>query len=154
MELFTDITARCEALRQDMTLRKIYALTNENPGRVAAHYLEGDSEKSLTFAQYDAWVRAFAAHFSGALGAEKQSRFVAIQLDTCKEWYAVFWGLMQAGYNALLIDANLGDEMTAFMLKEGGGGLRQGRPCRLWPAGCPGAGSGHPHPGPCRHPSG
>ncbi|MDD4080561.1 MAG: aminotransferase class I/II-fold pyridoxal phosphate-dependent enzyme [Eubacteriales bacterium] len=120
MELFTDITARCEALRQDMTLKNIYALTNENPDRVAAHYLEGDEEKSITFARYDQWVRAFAAYFAKALGEKNLGRFVAIQLDTCKEWYSVFWGLVQAGYNALLIDANLNDEMTAFLLNEGG----------------------------------
>ena len=120
MELFTDITARCEALRGDMTLKKIYALTNENPSRVAAHYLDGDEEKSITFAQYETMVKSWSAFLSGALGKGNRGKFVAIQLETCKEWYAVFWGLVQAGYNPLLIDANLNDEMTAFMLKEGG----------------------------------
>ena len=97
MELFTDITARCEALRQDMTLKNIYALTNENPDRVAAHYLDGNEEKSITFGQYEGRVKAYAAYLSEALGADNRGRFVAIQLDTCKEWYAVFWGLVQAG---------------------------------------------------------
>ncbi len=120
MELFTDITGRCEALRGDMTLEKIYALTNENPGRVAAHYLEGDEEKTITFAQYDRMVASWAAFLSAAFGKENQGKFVALQLETCKEWYGVFWGLVQAGYNPLLIDANLNDEMTAFMLMEGG----------------------------------
>ena len=120
MELFTDITARCEALRQDMTLENIYALTNQNPDRIAAHYLEGNEEKSLTFAQYDKTVTSWAAFLGQALGEANRGRFVALQLETCKEWYAVFWGLVQAGYNPLLLDANLNDEMTAFMLKEGG----------------------------------
>ena len=120
MELFTDITARCEALRQDMTLENIYALTNQNPERIAAHYLEGNEEKSLTFAQYDKTVTSWAVFLGQALGEANRGRFVALQLETCKEWYAVFWGLVQAGYNPLLLDANLNDEMTAFMLKEGG----------------------------------
>ncbi len=70
MELFTDITARCEALRQDMTLENIYALTNQNPDRIAAHYLEGNEEKSLTFAQYDKTVTSWAAFLGQALGKQ------------------------------------------------------------------------------------
>ncbi len=120
MELITDITARCEALRQDKSLRNIYALTNQNPDRVAAHYLENDEEKTITFAQYGRMVGAWAAFLASAAGESKRGRFIAIQLDTCKEWYAVFWALVQAGYNPLLLDAGLNDEMTAFMLREGG----------------------------------
>lgn len=120
MELFTDITARCEALRRDMTLENIYALTNADPSRVAAHYLEGDEEKTITFAQYDRLIASWAAYLARAFGKEKQGLFVALQLDTCKEWYAVFWALVQAGYHPLLLDANLTDDMTAFMMKEGG----------------------------------
>ncbi|MGI6694687.1 MAG: aminotransferase class I/II-fold pyridoxal phosphate-dependent enzyme [Christensenellales bacterium] len=120
MELYTDITARCQALRKHMTLKNIYALINENPDRVAAHYLEGDEEKTITFRQYDRMVNSWSAYLLRTLGRDRLGKFVALQLDTCKEWYGVFWALVQAGYQPMLVDANLNDDMTAFMLKEGG----------------------------------
>jgi len=44
MVLSTDINARCEALRKDMTLRKVFELSCENADRIAAHWLEGNEE--------------------------------------------------------------------------------------------------------------
>lgn len=120
MELYTDIAARCQALRADMTLKNIYALINENPHRIAAHYLENDEEKAITFQQYDSMVKSWSVYLTEILGQERQGKFVVLQLDTCKEWYAVFWALVEAGYQPLLIDANLNDTMTTYLLKQGG----------------------------------
>ena len=120
MVLFTDIPARCQALRQDMTLEKIYSLTVENPERVAAHWLEGDQERSATFGDYDRLTKNYAAYLREALGEGNKGRFVAIQVDTCKEWFSMFWAVLQAGYNPVLLNAALSDEMTVHMLWEAG----------------------------------
>lgn len=120
MELFTDIVARCDALRGEMTFENIFRLTCENPERIAAHWLEGDTEHSLTFGEYQDMTRSYAAYLSKALGSGNKGKFVAIQVDTCKEWFPLFWGLVQAGFNPLLLNAGLSDEMTAFMLEEAG----------------------------------
>ncbi|HSK67847.1 MAG TPA: aminotransferase class I/II-fold pyridoxal phosphate-dependent enzyme [Candidatus Limnocylindria bacterium] len=120
MELYTYISARCEALREDMTLRRIFELSVENTDRVAAHWLEGDEEKNATFGELQAWTGAYAAHLRKAFGEHNVGRFAAIQVDTCKEWFALFWGMVQAGYNPLLLNATLGEEMTEHMLRQAG----------------------------------
>ena len=120
MVLFTDISARCEALRQDMTLEKIFQLTCENPERVAAHWLEGDEERFATFGDYKQKTEDYAQYLSQALGSKNRGRFVAIQVDTCKEWFSMFWAVLQSGYNPVLLNAGLNEEMTAHMLAEAG----------------------------------
>ena len=120
MELKTDISARCEALRQDMTLRRIFELTCENGERVAAHWLEGDQERSATFGELAQKAADYAQFLRKALKDKPVGQFFAIQVDTCREWFSMFWGLLQAGYNPLLLNAALSDEMTAYMLREAG----------------------------------
>ena len=50
----------------------------------------------------------------------KPDSYVVISMDTCKEWFPVFWGIIQAGYNALLVDVNLSDEMVNFQIAQSG----------------------------------
>ena len=118
MDYQTDIRARCQALRQDMTLRRIFELTCENKDRIAARWLENDEERSATFGDYAQMATNYASFLENALGTENRGRFAAIQVDTCKEWFSMFWGMVQAGYNPVLLDSGLSDEMTAFMLRE------------------------------------
>ncbi len=120
MVLSTDINARCEALRKDMTLRKVFELSCENADRIAAHWLEGNEERSATFGDFRRMSGDFAASLRKSLGEGNRGRFVGLQVDTCKEWFSMFWGLLQAGYNPLLLSASLNEEMTEFMLREAG----------------------------------
>ena len=120
MELMTDINARCEALRGDMTFKKIFELSCENKDRVAAHWLEADQERSATFGELRDKARDYGQFLRKALGEKNRGRFAAIQVDTCKEWFSLFWGLLQAGYNPLLLNATLNEEMTDHLLREAG----------------------------------
>ena len=120
MQLITDISARCEALRQQMTFEKIWELTCENPDRVAAHWLDGDVEKAATYGQLKEKARDYGQYLRDRLGETNRGRFVAIQVDTCREWTAMFWGLLQAGFNPVLLNSALGPDMTEYMLRESG----------------------------------
>ncbi len=115
-----DIVARCGELRSDKSLKHIYELTVSYGDAVAAVWLENGEEKHITYAQYEDMTRAYAAFLRSALGEEKQGAYVAISMDTCKEWFPTYWGLVQAGYNVLLLDASLSDEMTLYMLRQAG----------------------------------
>lgn len=114
----SDIAAKSQALRQDMSLQNLFRLTSDYGDRIAARYLEGDEEKSVTYAQYERLTCARAAYLRGAIGGQHAGRFVGIQMDTCPDWYSVFWGVIAAGYNALLIDFAFSDEMTAHILEQ------------------------------------
>ena len=110
-----DIAGHSGALRADQTLQTLYRIIIGYGNREAAVWLENGAEKTLTFTDYERLTRNYAAELRRAVGAEKGA-WVGIAMDTCKEWFPVFWGLLQAGYNALLLDASLSDEMTNYLL--------------------------------------
>ncbi len=114
----SEIEKNSQALRQDMTLENLFRITCAYGDQVAARYLEGDEEKSVTYAQYEKQSYARAAYLRATIGKENAGRFVGIQMDTCKDWYSVFWGVVAAGYNAILIDFAFSDDMTAYILEQ------------------------------------
>ncbi|NLB37959.1 MAG: AMP-binding protein, partial [Clostridiales bacterium] len=120
MNATIDIAARSQQLRENKTLQGIFDITCSDPALIAAHYLEGDEEKSITFGEYRTRAMDAAAFLQRALGSENRGRFVAIQMETSIHWFTVFWGLAAAGYQALLLDASLNDEMTRHMLAQAG----------------------------------
>jgi 8-amino-7-oxononanoate synthase/acyl carrier protein len=129
LKLTTDISARCEALRKNRTFQTIFDLTCENPERIAAHWLEGNEERSCTFGDYRQKTKDYAQYLLKELGGRNQGKFLAIQVDTCKEWFSMFWAVLYAGFNPVLLNATLSDDMTVHMLREAGacGVIFQGR---------------------------
>ncbi|NLI22698.1 MAG: aminotransferase class I/II-fold pyridoxal phosphate-dependent enzyme [Clostridiales bacterium] len=110
-----DVLRISNALRADMRLKTLYELICGYGDEVAALWLENGEEKSLTFTDYARQTRAYAACLRAEVGAEPGA-YVAISMDTCKEWFPVFWGVIQAGYNAILLDISLPDEMINYLL--------------------------------------
>jgi len=116
----SNVLARSEKLRGNMTLQNLFGLICEDGDKAAARYLEGNEEKTITFGQYRDRSFACAAFLEGALGEKNRGRFVGIQSDTCPEYFWLFWGVIAAGYNAVLMDFSLNDEMTAYILRQSG----------------------------------
>ena len=114
------IMERTAELMQNPCMENLYRMTMEHGDATAALWLENGQERSLTYAQVDRLARRYGAYFKGRLQEVPQGSFVGIAMDTCVEWLPAFWGIMMAGYNALLLDANLTPEMTAYMLGQGG----------------------------------
>ena len=120
MPYTTDIVGRSNQLRQDMTLKNLFTIICAEGNRPASHWLQGETDGLYTYGDLKQKSLDYAAYLRKRLGENSMGSFVAIQQDTCKEWFPLFWGLISSGYNALLLDANLSDEMTAYMLKEAG----------------------------------
>ena len=116
----SDILNRSAKLREKMTLENLFKIVCSSGDKVAARYLEGDEEKIITYAQYKHRSFAVAAHLRNIIGDRHRGAFVGIQLDTCPEWFSVFWGVIAAGYNAVLMDFSLNDEMTQYILSQAG----------------------------------
>lgn len=135
MSFDIDIIARSNALRQQKTLRRLFDITCSDGALTASRYLEGDEEKAITFAQYREMTMAYASFIQRAVGPENTGRFVAVQMDTSPQWFPVFWGIIAAGCQALLLDASLSDDMTAYMLREAGAPALIVRQRRRLPAG-------------------
>ena len=116
----SEVLARSEKLREKMTLQNLFEIISGEGDKVAARYLDGGEEKAITYAEYRERTFAAAALLRGALGEENKGKFIGIQADTCPEWFFLFWGVMAAGYNAVLMDFTLNDEMTAYILRQAG----------------------------------
>ena len=115
-----EILLRSKKLQQNMTLENLFSIACSNPEKVAARYREGNIDREINYAQYRAQALAAARHINILLGDEADGKFIAIQLDTCPEWFSVFWGVIASGHQALLLDATLSEEMTAYMLEQAG----------------------------------
>ena len=129
----SEVLARSEKLREKMTLQNLFHLICGDGSKVAARWLEKDEEKSVTFAEYEAKTYAVAAFLRSALGERYKGKFIGIQADTCPEWFYLFWGVMAAGYNAVLMDFTLSDEMTAYILGQAGAIAVIGKAARKLP---------------------
>ena len=108
--------ARESALLSDCkTLETLFTLTCAHGEDAAAIYLEDGVEKKITFDEYRAMADDYAAYLADGL---EPGGYVAISMDTCKEWFPTFWGVIRSGHDALLIDAALSDEMVRYLLKQ------------------------------------
>jgi len=111
---------RSKRLRDDMTLENLFELISEDKDKIAARYLDKDEEVTVTFGQYRERAFACGAMLRTALGEKNKGAFVGIQSDTCPEYFTLFWGVISAGYNAVLMDFSLNDEMTDYILGQSG----------------------------------
>ncbi|NLC32443.1 MAG: AMP-binding protein, partial [Clostridiales bacterium] len=115
-----DISHRSALLKGEMTLENLFHTTVSDGHLTAARWLDNDREQALTFAQYKEISYDYADYLQKAIGRERKGRFVAIQMETSYHWFPTFWGLVAAGYQVVLLDASLSDDMTDFMLGQAG----------------------------------
>ena len=124
-----------DALRKDMTLSNLFRLTCSYGDTPAALYLEDGKEVTITFTQYEQQAKAYAAYLIKHYGGGLKEKFAAIAMDTCPEWFPVFWGLILAGYNTVLLDFTLPEERMSHMLGQAGAVLLVTKTVRTLPKG-------------------
>lgn len=115
-----NVAEKSAALRADMRLQTLFEITCQYGDIEAAIELVDGEERAIHYGEYAKITANYAAYLQKTIGQHAKGAFVAISMDTCKEWFPTFWGVIQAGYNALLLDASLGDEMIAYLLKQAG----------------------------------
>ena len=114
-----DVKKFSDLLRANKTLKNLYDLISQYGETEAAIWLEDGAIKTLSYAEYIRQTKNYAAYLHANLDAKPDS-YVAISMDTSKEWFPTFWGVIQAGFNALLIDVNQTDDMVNFLLRQSG----------------------------------
>ena len=118
MSTFTyDIVRDCALLEKEKTFKNLYGLICAHGDVKAAMWLEGDEEKSLTFNELHQMTNNWAARLETIFG---NSGRVCISLDSCKEWFPLFWGLVRSGHDVLSLDASLPDKRVEEMMAECG----------------------------------
>ena len=113
------VELRSERLQQDMTLRGLYDILFENEDAPQALFLDQDQQKQVvTYGECRA--RALAAARTLRADGAQPGGYIALQLDTCPEWFALYWGIILSGANALLLDPSHSDDMTKYLMRQAG----------------------------------
>ena len=110
-----DIVRDCALLEKEKTFRNLYDLICAHGDVKAAVWLEGDEEKSLTFNQLKQQADNWSVALSKVFGTEGR---VCISLDSCKEWFPLFWGLIRSGHDILALDASMPDDKVEKLMTE------------------------------------
>ena len=110
------IERRSTALRAQPTLQRLYEILFEDENALQALYLDVSGlERTVTWGQ----CRQKALNAARRLNAENGSgHWIALSLDTCPEWLTMFFAIILSGNNALLLDPNAPQELTAYLLRQ------------------------------------
>ena len=90
----------CALLEQSKTLETLFRLTCGHGDADAALFLENGEEKRWSYRQYEAMTRQYAACLSRAFPGEG---YIALSVDTCKEWFPLFWGVILSGVTLIAV---------------------------------------------------
>ena len=101
-----DILQVSARLEGDKSLAALFDILREYGDTPSAVWLKGDKELSLSFAEMTRRADDFAAYLSSCT---PEGGWIAIAVDTCPNWPALFWGVIRSGHNALLLDASAAD---------------------------------------------
>lgn len=124
-----NVLAKCALLEKEKTFSNLYQLICRHGEVWAAMYLENGERKTISFKQQadttDVWTLFLADYFP-------EKGRVAISLDSSKDWFPLFWGLIRSGHDTLLLDPTFNDEKTAAMMKSANcEAIVSGRPRKL-----------------------
>ncbi len=110
------IERRSAALRAEPTLKRLYEIIFEDEAALQALYLDAAGiERRVTWGECRQRMLGIARRLSAENGSGK---WIALSLDTCPEWLPLFFGILLSGNNALLLDPNAPDELTAYLLRQ------------------------------------
>ncbi len=106
-------------LKENMNFGHLFEVLCLDKTRTFAIWLEGDEVKTYDYAHLENASFRCAANIS-ASDFGREGGWTGIAVDTCKEWPIIFWGLLAAGRNCLLLDPSLDDLGIFRLMKQAG----------------------------------
>ena len=113
----TSIQQVCARLDADKQWSAFFDIMRDYGDALCAVWLKEEKELSETFAEMTRRADDLAAYLTANT---PEGGWIAISVDTCHNWPALFWGVIRSGHNALLLDASASDDMTQSLLEEAG----------------------------------
>ncbi|NUM36033.1 MAG: aminotransferase class I/II-fold pyridoxal phosphate-dependent enzyme [Candidatus Brocadiae bacterium] len=104
-------------LQENCTFKHLFQIISENQDRVFAEYEENNQIKKITYSELTRLSKKVASKLYSLLGEKYRNQFVGIQMDNCPEWMMIFWGVIQSGYNPILLDFRSTEENLLHLLK-------------------------------------
>ncbi|MCR4562112.1 MAG: AMP-binding protein [Bacilli bacterium] len=107
---------------QDITLKDIYKklIARNKKNRCCLYFDEDGKMQDYDYERYDHLIRHLAPHIAGAFKDLAPGDLVALKIRNSPNWPLVFWAVLMAGFNLLLIDAKLPKENTENLLRQSG----------------------------------
>ena len=102
-------------LAESKTLATLFGILREYGDAPASLWLKGEQEMSRSYAEMTRRADDYAACLTSLA---PEGGWLAIAVDTCHEWPALFWGAIRSGHNVLLLDAAASDSMLQGLLDE------------------------------------
>ncbi len=110
---------KCALLEKNPTLQNFFELACEGRDLQAAVWLEDGEERAYTYGDLYARAHALAGRARSA-GFGEEGGWVGIAVDTCPDWPVIFWGLLAAGRQPVLLDPSLDDGPMEHLLVQSG----------------------------------
>ncbi len=107
-------------LQENLTFKHLFQIVCENKDRIFAEYEEENQIKKITYTELERLSQKVAGKLNSLLGEKYHNHFVGIQMDNCPEWVLLFWGLIQGGYNPILLDFRSSHENLLHLLNTSG----------------------------------
>jgi len=112
-----DIKRDCLKLSEDKSFKNLFELICAHGDIAAAEWIEDGQIRTLTFNEQRRLADNYAAAFSKQIGTSGR---VCICLDSCKEWFPIFWGLVRSGHDVLTVDAAADDAKLGNLMRQTG----------------------------------
>ncbi|MCB9498778.1 MAG: non-ribosomal peptide synthetase [Bacillales bacterium] len=113
-----------EFRKKDFSFKSIYEdMMERHHSHTFAEYQEKEEIKTLSYSDLDIMVKKAANALSFLLSKTKKDSFVGLSLKNSPEWVAVFYGLLMAGYNPLLLDPSKKSEEINDIMKTAGAAM-------------------------------
>ena len=101
-----DVLRDCSLLEKDCSFANLYSLICSHGSSDAAMWIENGSIRTLTYDQLSSLADNYASVLAERFPAGSR---VCISMDSRKEWFPLFWGLVRSGHDILTVDAAASD---------------------------------------------
>ncbi len=108
---------KCDLLEQKCTLQGFFEVLCADTEAPAAYWLEGEQQRCMYFGELQQAVLRCAAQIQQQ-SVGQANAWVGLAVDTCLHWPILFWGLVAAGRNPLLLDPSLENEQLLYLLQQ------------------------------------
>ena len=109
-------------LKDERSFKKIFDVTCSHGDTVYCEYLQDGVRKSETYRDLEKRSLDTAYTLQQRLDGIPGGTFIGIHFDNCPEWPAIFWGILMAGYNPILLDFRASKENLEYLLTQSGAG--------------------------------
>ncbi len=91
------------ALKKEHSYKNIFKILCGHGEKTAAQYIKDGNECALSYTEYEKLTYTVAGNIKNSL--TETSGFIGLRWENNPKWPAVFWGILAAGFNPLLLNS-------------------------------------------------